>query len=182
MKVAHLFNVNFLFCLALTFLLAGCSKDSLTEPVNLASSDDQVEYRAHPNRNFNASLKGGNEVPPVDTDATAAMSKAAAEAGIPMVYLNREPVNVNELPETQSFVGSNEIESGTLSAFEVCKELRAAGKSGGANVVVMMGQLSNQAAVQRSYLPLRRKAGPFSHAICQKDIRAGIQCLKNLHG
>ena len=86
----------------------------------------------------------------VDTDATVAMTKAAADSGVPLIYVNREPVNVDDLPENQAFVASNEIESGTLSAFEVCKELRAAGKAGGANVVVLMGQLSNQAAVQRT--------------------------------
>jgi inositol transport system substrate-binding protein len=47
-------------------------------------------------------------------------------------------------------VASNEIESGTLSAFQVCLNLRAAGKAGGAKGYLMNGQLSNQAAVQRS--------------------------------
>jgi inositol transport system substrate-binding protein len=54
------------------------------------------------------------------------------------------------LPTTQAFVASNEIESGTLSAFEVCKNLRAAGKGNGAQGYLMNGQLTNQAAVQRS--------------------------------
>ena len=57
---------------------------------------------------------------------------------------------MNELPPTQAFVASNEIESGTLSAFEVCKNLRAEGKGNGARGYLMNGQLSNQAAVQRS--------------------------------
>ena len=47
-------------------------------------------------------------------------------------------------------MASNEIESGTLSAFEVCNNLRADGKAGGARGYLMNGQLSNQAAVQRS--------------------------------
>ena len=37
-----------------------------------------------------------------------------------------------------------------MSAFEVCKNLRAAGKAGGATGYIMNGQLSNQAAVQRT--------------------------------
>ncbi len=118
--------------------------------IQVEDATNDVGKQLNQIQNFIAAGVDAIIVNPVDTDATAAMSKAAADAGIPMVYLNREPVNVNELPENQSFVGSNEIESGTLSAFEVCKELRAAGKSGGANVVVMMGQLSNQAAVQRT--------------------------------
>ena len=84
----------------------------------------------------------------VDTSAGAAVSAAAGDT--PLVYVNREPDNVNELPATQAFVASNEIESGTLSAFEICKNLRAAGKAGGATGYIMNGQLSNQAAVQRS--------------------------------
>jgi inositol transport system substrate-binding protein len=54
------------------------------------------------------------------------------------------------LPDGQAFVASNEIESGTLAAFRMCQDLRAAGKSGGAKAYVLVGQLSNQAAVQRT--------------------------------
>ncbi len=84
----------------------------------------------------------------VDTSAGAAMTAAAGST--PLVFLNREPTNVNELPATQAFVASNEIESGTLEAFQICNNLRAAGKAGGARGYLMNGQLSNQAAVQRS--------------------------------
>lgn len=101
-------------------------------------------------QNFVASGVDVIIVNPVDTDATVAMTNVAAEAGIPLVFLNREPVNVNEMPDNQAYVGSNEIESGTLEAFEVCQQLRAAGKGGGANIVVMMGILSNQSAIQRT--------------------------------
>ena len=86
----------------------------------------------------------------VDTSATQAMTDAAAAAGVPLVYVNRQPINVDTLPDGQAFVASNEIESGTLAAFEVCKMLRAAGMAGGADVVIMIGELSNQAAVQRT--------------------------------
>ena len=54
------------------------------------------------------------------------------------------------LPDGQAFVASNEIESGTLAAFRMCQDLRAMGKSGGAKAYMLMGRLSNQAAVQRS--------------------------------
>ncbi len=84
----------------------------------------------------------------VDTSAGAAMLAAAGNT--PLVYVNREPDNVNDLPSTQAFVASNEIESGTLEAFQICRNLRGAGKAGGARGYLMNGQLSNQAAVQRS--------------------------------
>ncbi len=81
----------------------------------------------------------------VDTDATAAMSKIAADAKVALVYVNREPVNVDKLPEKQAFVASNELESGTLEAKEVCRLLGGKGSA-----VVMMGELSNQAARMRT--------------------------------
>ena len=77
------------------------------------------------------------------------MSQAAADAGIPLVYVNRQPVNLDSLPEKQAFVASDERESGTLETQEVCRLLKEAGKTE-AKVVVMMGELSNQAARQRT--------------------------------
>jgi inositol transport system substrate-binding protein len=96
-------------------------------------------------QNFIAAGVSAIIVNPVDTDATAAMSKIAADAGIPLVYVNREPVNVDSLPDKQAFVASNEMESGTLETQEVCKLLGGKGKA-----VVMMGELSNQAARMRT--------------------------------
>ena len=67
-------------------------------------------------------------VNPVDTSATQAMSDAAAAAGVPLVYVNRQPINVDTLPDNQAFVASNEVDSGTLETIEVCHQLKAAGK------------------------------------------------------
>ncbi|UDL86931.1 sugar ABC transporter substrate-binding protein [Mesorhizobium sp. PAMC28654] len=100
-------------------------------------------------KNFAASGVDAIIVNPVDTSATQAMSDAAAAAKIPLVYVNREPVNVNTLPANQAFVASNEADSGTLETKEVCRLFKAAGKKE-ANVYVIMGELSNQAAVQRT--------------------------------
>ncbi|MCL4132987.1 UNVERIFIED_CONTAM: hypothetical protein GTU68_037155 [Idotea baltica] len=108
---------------------------------DLAKQIDQV-------KNFVAQGVDAIIVNIVDTSAGAAISAAAGN--VPLIYVNREPDNVNDLPSTQAFVASNEIESGTLSAFEVCKNLRAAGLGGGARGYLMNGQLSNQAAVQRT--------------------------------
>ena len=57
----------------------------------------------------------------VDTTAAPAMTAAAESAGVPLVFMNLQPVNVDTLPDNQAYVGSNEIESGTLGAFEACK-------------------------------------------------------------
>ncbi len=100
-------------------------------------------------KNFAASGVDAIIVNPVDTSATQAMSDAAAAAKIPLVYVNRQPVNVDTLPDNQAFVASNEAESGTLETKEVCRLFKEAGKKE-ANVYVIMGELSNQAAVQRT--------------------------------
>ncbi|MEH6443130.1 MAG: sugar ABC transporter substrate-binding protein [Oceanospirillaceae bacterium] len=118
--------------------------------LQIEDATDDVAKQLDQINNFIASGVDAIIVNAVDTNATTAMSNAAKAAGVPLVYINREPVNVNDLPENQAFVASNEIESGTLAAFRMCQDLRAQGKSGGARAYMLMGQLSNQAAVQRS--------------------------------
>ena len=116
--------------------------------LQVEDANDDIGKQIDQVKNFAASGVDALLVNIVDTSAGAAVSAAAGD--VPLVYVNREPDNVNDLPATQAFVASNEIESGTLEAFEICKNLRAAGKAGGAKGYLMNGQLSNQAAVQRS--------------------------------
>ena len=101
-------------------------------------------------QNFVASKVDAIIVNPVDTDATAAISKLAADAKIPLVYVNRQPANLDSLPAGQAFVASNESDSGTLETKQVCKLLKDGGKGKGANIYVMEGILSNQSARQRT--------------------------------
>jgi len=118
--------------------------------VQIEDAQNDVARQLDQINNFIASGVDAVIVNPVDTSATEAMTAAAANAGVPLVYVNREPINVDSLPDNQAFVASNEIESGTLAAFEGCKLLRGKGKAGGARVYILMGELSNQAAVQRT--------------------------------
>lgn len=118
--------------------------------LQVEDATDDVAKQLDQINNFIAAGVDAIVVNAVDTSATQAMTNAADAAGVPLVYVNREPVNVNELPDGQAFVASNEIESGTLEAFQICRNLRAEGKAGGANGYILMGQLSNQAAVQRT--------------------------------
>ena len=126
--------------------------EEMLDGVSLQIEDatDDVAKQLDQINNFIASGVDAIIVNAVDTNATEAMSNAAAAAGVPLVYVNRQPVNMDTLPDGQAFVASNEIESGTLAAFQMCQQLRAEGKSGGATAYVLMGQLSNQAAVQRT--------------------------------
>ncbi len=141
------FDDNFL-----TVLRNGMSDYAGTlEGVELQVEDAQndVSKQMSQIQNFIASGVDAIIVNAVDTDATAPMSQLAADAGIPLVYVNRQPVNLDTLPEKQAFVASNEVDSGTLETKEVCRLLTEAGKTE-ANIVVMMGELSNQAARQRT--------------------------------
>jgi inositol transport system substrate-binding protein len=117
--------------------------------VQIEDAQNDVAKQLDQINNFIASGVDAIIVNPVDTSATQAMSDAAAAAGVPLVYVNRQPINVDTLPDNQAFVASNEVDSGTLETIEVCAQLKAAGKDT-ANVYVMMGELSNQAAVQRT--------------------------------
>ena len=143
-----LFDDNFLTVLRNGMQDYANGMDGVTLQVEDAQND--VGKQLNQIQNFVASGVDAIIVNPVDTDATVAMSNAAAEAGIPLVYVNREPVNVDSLPEKQAFVASDEKESGTLETQEVCRLLKEQGKGEGAKAVVMMGELSNQAARMRT--------------------------------
>ena len=117
--------------------------------IQVEDAQNDVAKQLDQINNFIASGVDAIIVNPVDTSATQAMSDAAAAAGVPLVYVNRQPVNVDTLPDNQAFVASDERESGTLETKEVCRLLSEAGKTE-ANIYVMMGELSNQAAVQRT--------------------------------
>ena len=123
--------------------------DKHGQKVQIEDAKDDVAKQLDQIKNFIASGVTAIIVNPVNTSATQAMSDAAAAAKIPLVYVNRQPINVDTLPANQAFVASNEADSGTLETKEICKLLAAAGKKE-ANVYVMVGQLSNQAAVQRT--------------------------------
>ena len=81
----------------------------------------------------------------VDTDATVSMSDDASASNTPLVFVNRMPINVDMLPANQAFIASNEEQSGTFQTREVCRLLKGQGR-----VVIMMGELTNQAAIQRT--------------------------------
>ncbi len=141
------FDDNFL-----TVLRNGIQKyaDDQGHSVQIEDAQDDVAKQLDQINNFIASGVDAIIVNPVDTSATQAMSDAAAAANVPLVYVNRQPINVDTLPDNQAFVASNEVESGTLETIEVCRIFAEDQGKTEANVYVMMGQLSNQAAQQRT--------------------------------
>ncbi len=117
--------------------------------VQIEDAKNDVAKQLDQINNFIASGVDAIIVNPVDTSATQAMTDAAAKAGVPLVYVNRQPINVDTLPDNQAFVASNEVDSGTLETIQLCDNWAAEGKTE-VNVYVMQGELSNQAAVQRT--------------------------------
>jgi inositol transport system substrate-binding protein len=118
--------------------------------VTVLDAKANVETQLSQIQNFIANGVDGIVLTVADSSIGSAISKAAADAGIPVAYVNIAPENVDQLPKNQAYVGSNEIESGTLGAFEACKLLRAAGKSNAANGYILQGSLVHEAAIQRT--------------------------------
>jgi inositol transport system substrate-binding protein len=79
---------------------------------------------------------------PANTDATDPMTQAAVDAGIPLVYVNRKPAN---LPEGVAYVGSDSIDAGILQMEWIAEALGGKG-----NVVILNGNLSQEAAQMRT--------------------------------
>ncbi len=115
------------------------------QPVQIEIADDDVSKQLSQIQNFIAAKVDAIIVNAVDTSATAPMTKLANDAGIPIVYVNRQPSDVDALGPKGAFVASNEVDSGTLETKEVCRLLGGKG-----DILVMQGDLANQAAVQRT--------------------------------
>ncbi len=141
-----LFDDNFL-----TVLRNGiqAQADAAGLSVQIEDAQNDVAKQLDQINNFIASGVTAIIVNPVDTSATQAMSDAAAAAGVPLVYVNRQPINLDTLPDNQAFVASNEVDSGTLETIALCDNWAGEGKTE-VNIYVMQGELSNQAAVQRT--------------------------------
>ena len=141
-----LFDDNFL-----TVLRNGIEKYAGEQghTVQIEDAGNDVAKQLDQINNFIASGVNAIIVNPVDTSATQAMTDAAAAANVPLVFVNRQPVNLDTLPDNQAFVASNEVDSGTLETIQLCDNWAAEGKTE-VNAYVMMGELSNQAAVQRT--------------------------------
>src|SRR6516225_5452692 len=92
--------------------------------------------------NFLAQGMDGVVVQPVDPAATGPISKGVLKAGKALVYLNRKP---DKLPNGVVFCGSNSIDSGIMNMEELGKCMGGKG-----NVVILMGELSNEATRART--------------------------------
>lgn len=129
----------------LTTLRDAMSEYAATQPgveLVMVDSKEDVATQLGQVENFVAQNVDAIIVIAANTDAADPMTKAAQDAGIPLVYVNRLPSN---LPEGISYVGSESIQAGIMQAEWLAEQLGGKG-----NVVIMNGDLAQEAAQKRT--------------------------------
>lgn len=141
------FDNNFL-----TILRQGIEEAARVEGVTLQFEDAQndVPRQLSQIQNFISSGVDAIIVVAVDSDAIIQMDKLATDAGIPIVNINREPPNVDSLGPLQAFVGSREVDAGTIQATEACRLVKEKVGDGEARGVILAGDLFIQAGRVRT--------------------------------
>jgi len=129
----------------LTTLRDAMSEYAATQPdveLVMVDSKEDVATQLAQVENFVTQKVDAIIVIAANTDAADPMTKAAQDAGIPLVYVNRLPSN---LPEGISYVGSESIQAGIMQAEWIAEQLDGKG-----NVVIMNGDLAQEAAQKRT--------------------------------
>lgn len=108
--------------------------------ITITDAKDDTAAQLSQVENFVSQKVSAIIVVPVDTSAAQPMADAAKAAGIPIVFVNRNP-SISGVP----YVGSDSLFAGTVEMEELAK--LAGGKG---DVVILQGQVSNEAAVLRT--------------------------------
>lgn len=119
--------------------------EKLGHTIQIEDAREDVGTQLSQIQNFIASGVDAIVLAAVSTEATPQITKLAADAGIPLVYINRRPADVDKLGGKSTYVGSDNFKAGTLEAQEICK--LAGGKG---NAVMLMGFLRNEDAQART--------------------------------
>lgn len=83
-------------------------------------------------------------VNPVDTAATRKITEAAVKAGIPLVYVNRRPDDLN-LPKGVVTVASDDLEAGKMQMQYLAEKMGGKG-----DIVILLGDLANNSTANRT--------------------------------
>lgn len=140
-SMAH-FDDNFL-----TMIRTAMSEHAATLPdVDLQFADAQgdVGRQLSQIQNFVTQDAAAIIVNAADTSATPGMTKIARDAGVPLVYVNRRPAE-DTLPAGVVFVGSDDLQAGTLEMEELARLMNHRG-----NVAIMVGELASNGAQLRT--------------------------------
>ncbi len=108
--------------------------------ITITDAKDDVAAQLTQVENFVSQKVSAIIVVPVDTSAAQPMADAAKAAGIPIVFVNRNPA-IKGVP----YVGSDSLFAGQVEMDQLAK---LAGNKG--DVVILEGQVSNEAAVLRT--------------------------------
>lgn len=122
----------------------------LSQPVQVEIADGDVSKQLSQIQNFIASGVDAIIVNVIETSTSPTITQMAADAGIPLVYVNNTPRDVENLGEKAAFVGSDELVAGTLAAEGVCKRLIARGVTDEAPVLIVQGILANETSGLRT--------------------------------
>ena len=122
--------------------MSAVAKDSPGVELVMVDSKEDVATQLGQVENFVAQGLDAIVIVPANTDATDPMTKAAMDAGIPLVYVNRKPSN---LPEGVVYAGSDSIDAGRFQAQWLADALGGKG-----NCVIMNGNLTQEAAQKRT--------------------------------
>lgn len=114
--------------------------DAQGAELTIVAADNKVDTQLSQVENFISQGVDAILVVAVDTSAATPMTDAAKAAGIPIVYVNRNPSQAG-VP----YVGSQSLVSGTLEMEQLAK---LAGNKG--DVVIMQGEVTNEAALDRT--------------------------------
>jgi inositol transport system substrate-binding protein len=140
-SMAH-FDDNFL-----TILRSAMADHAATFPdldIQFADAQGDVGRQLSQIQNFAAQNAAAIIVNAADTSATPGMTKVARDAGIPLVYVNRKPAE-ETLPGGVVFVGSEDLQAGTLEMEELARLMNHRG-----NVAIMVGELASNGAQLRT--------------------------------
>jgi len=115
--------------------------------VEFLTADGQEDVIIQQDQVNSLITKGVNAliVVPVDTSAMAPITRAAANAGIPLCYVNRNPFPDGKVPPNVYYVGPKEITAGEIQMEYIGKKLN--GKGG---IAILQGALSVEGAVKRT--------------------------------
>jgi inositol transport system substrate-binding protein len=140
-SMAH-FDDNFL-----TILRTAMTDHAATLPgvaLQFADAQGDVARQLSHIQNFVTQGAAAVIVNAADTAATPSMTKVAREAGVPLVYVNRRPAE-EMLPSGVVFVGSEDLQAGTLEMEELARLMKHRG-----NVAIMVGELASSGAQLRT--------------------------------
>lgn len=129
----------------LSIVQTGMNKEANASKVKIQFEDanHDVGRQVSQVENFISQKVSAIIVNPVDTSATKRISEAARKAGIPLVYVNRKPDE--KMGNGVVFVGSDSLVAGRLQMEELAKRMNGKG-----NVAIMVGELSSDAAQDRT--------------------------------